>query len=148
MADRLSPQFTRFKDTFRRPDHEGDEARRCGGCGSRNLHLFAHSDRDLGVCLDCRRIQEVEMRDWPESRMCNNCAFRAGSPERAAPYRWAEIEATLDDGLMFHCHKGLPYDPRSGRFAAPDPAAGRVTVCAGWLSARIARLRRKKSAHV
>lgn len=125
-----------------RPDHEGDEAGRCGGCGSRNIHILATSKRDLGVCLDCRRVQEVETRDWPESEMCGNCAFRRGSPERADPYRWAEVAATVSDGPTFHCHKGLSYDPRSGQFAPPDPATGRVTVCAGWLAARIAHCRR------
>jgi len=126
-----------------RGDFEGDEAGRCGGCGSQDLlTLGVASEGGLGLCRACGRMQEVETRDWPESVMCNNCAFRVGSPERSDPYRWAEIEATLATGQNFHCHKGLAYDPESGVFSPPDPATGRVTVCAGWLSAYIARLRR------
>jgi len=128
-----------------RPDHEGDESGRCGGCSSRALTTLPGSDRGLGLCADCGRWQEVEARDWPESTKCHNCAFRAGSPERSDPYRWAEVEATLEDGRPpFHCHKGLAYDVRTGAFALPDPATGRVTVCAGWLAAKVARLRRQE----
>ena len=90
--------------------HEGDEANRCGGCGSRNL-MTCHP-RESGIkhaiCMDCRRLQEVEHRDWPLTVMCDNCAFRKGSPERADPYRWAEVLDTLDEEQPFHCHKGLP----------------------------------------
>lgn len=124
---------------------EGDEAGRCGGCGSRDLMLS--SDGKHSACLQCGRIQEPETRDWPESRMCDNCAFRAGSPERADPYRWAEIEDTLARGQRFHCHKGLHVtlsaDKQTASFSPPDPKTGRVTVCAGWLSAFIARTNRR-----
>ena len=132
-----------------RPDFEGDEAGRCGGCGSRRL--MQSSDGQHAFCLDCRRLQEPETRDWPESTMCDNCAFRKGSPERADPYRWAEVSATVESGQLFHCHKGLPVTLSEDRlvatFEAPDPAKGRVTVCAGWLAARIALLKRKEAAH-
>lgn len=130
-----------------RPDFEGDEAGRCGGCGSRRL--MQSSDGQHAFCLDCRRLQEPETRDWPESTMCDNCAFRKGSPERADPYRWAEVSATVEAGQPFHCHKGLPVtlDPESlvVTFEAPDPSKGRVTVCAGWLAARIAHCRRREA---
>lgn len=130
-----------------RGEFEGDEAGRCGGCGSRNLlTLPVASDRGLGLCRSCGRMQEVETRAWPESVMCGNCAFRVGSPERADPYRWAEIEGTLARGQSFHCHKGLAYHPDSGEFDPPDSATGRVTVCAGWLAAYFARLRRAEHA--
>lgn len=126
-----------------RPDHEGDEAGRCGGCGSRNIAMTGIDCRSLGVCRDCDRVQEVEARDWPETVMCDNCAFRKRSPERADPYRWAEIQELVEkNGPMFHCHKGLPLDPKTGKFSAPDKAHGRVTICAGYLAAHIAHLRR------
>lgn len=129
--------------TIARPAFEGDEAGRCGGCGSRAIdRLKTCSERALGLCRDCGRFQEIEERDWPESEMCGNCAFRRGSPERADAYRWAEIEETLRTGQRFHCHKGLAYDWGTGRFSAPSPEAGRVTVCAGWLAAYIAQFRR------
>ena len=129
-----------------RPDFEGDEAGRCGGCGSRNLMTTdVCNDTTYAVCLDCERVQELETRDWPESNMCDNCAFRVGSPERADPYRWAEVQDTLDEGQPFHCHKGLPFDVKSGRFEPPHIDNGRVTVCAGWMAARLAKLKRQSS---
>jgi hypothetical protein len=130
-----------------RPDHEGDEAGRCGGCGSRRMMrdtLFDHA-----ICLDCRRLQEPETRDWPEATMCDNCAFRKGSPERADPKRWAEVWATVQTGQIFHCHKGLPVtlhkESLTATFSPPDAATGRVTVCAGWLAARIAHFRKAET---
>jgi hypothetical protein len=129
------------------PDFEGDEAGRCGGCGSRNM-IFA-SDRQHAICMDCRRMQEPELRDWPEAKMCDNCAFRKGSPERADPWRWMQVEETVEDGNPFHCHKGLPVtlngDGLSATFTAPNPATGRVTVCAGWLATRIAHCRKSEA---
>ena len=131
----------------RRPFFEGDESGRCGGCGSREIERFSVcQDRDLGVCIRCGRVQEVELRDWPMTVMCGNCAFRVGSPERADPYRWAEVEALVEKGVPFHCHKGLAYDVKSGRFAAPDPASDRITVCAGWFAAFVARFKRAERA--
>lgn len=120
--------------------HEGDESGRCGGCGSRNI-MFSElcgSDVKHGICIDCSRLQEVEHRDWPLSEMCDNCAFRKGSPERADPYRWAEVMETLDKEQPFHCHKGLPMSAPDGngdvQFSQPDAAEGRVKVCAGWFA--------------
>jgi len=129
----------------RQNDFEGDEAGRCGGCGSRRM--LTASDGAHAICLDCERLQEPETRDWPESTMCDNCAFRKGSPERADPYRWAEIQETLDRGQFFHCHKGLPVtlqkDSLTVTFTAPDPAQGRVTICAGWAATYMAKFKVK-----
>lgn len=130
-----------------RPDHEGDEAGRCGGCGARDMRTtrLPDSGRLVGRCLACGRLQDVETRDWPESTPCDDCAFRKGSPERANPYRWAEIMRTVETGQFFHCHKGLPLDLETGRYDAPDPSRGRVTVCAGWLNVNCAHLKREKA---
>lgn len=129
----------------RQTSFEGDESGRCGGCGSRRL--FMERDSKTALCLDCHRIQEPETRDWPESQMCDNCAFRVGSPERADPYRWAEIEDTLARGQYFHCHKGLAAtlsnEKQTVAFSPPDAKTGRVTVCAGWLASYIARTKRR-----
>ncbi|WP_422074158.1 hypothetical protein [Tranquillimonas rosea] len=102
------------------------------------------SQRLLGRCRDCGRLQDVETRDWPEATPCDDCAFRKGSPERADPYKWAEIMSIVERGQPFHCHKGLPYDPHTGAYDAPDEERGRVTVCAGWLNANVAHLRREE----
>jgi hypothetical protein len=130
-----------------RPRYEGDEAGRCGGCGSRNL--LASSDGKHAVCIDCRRLQEPETRDWPEAVMCDNCAFRKGSPERSDPWRWMQVSETVEDGTPFHCHKGLPMtwhrEHLSATFEMPDPATGRVTVCAGWLATYVAKLKREEA---
>lgn len=125
---------------------EGDASGRCGGCNSRNVVLVRRAELGVGVCLDCRRVQELETRNWPEMQMCDNCAFRAGSPERADPYRWAEVAETIARNQPFHCHKGLALDLTTKQFSAPDPATGRVHVCAGWLAANIAHFRRQEGA--
>ncbi|WPY93142.1 hypothetical protein T8T21_08375 [Limimaricola variabilis] len=105
-----------------RPDYEGDEAGRCGGCGSRDMITTRLCDSKIlmGRCNACGRVQDVETRDWPEAEPCDDCAFRKGSPEQADPYRWAEI------------------------YEAPDARHGRVTVCAGWLNAHAAHLKRRE----
>jgi len=131
-----------------RPEYEGDEAGRCGGCGSRNMLVTRPPDSDIthAACKDCKRLQEIETRDWPLSEMCDNCAFRKGSPERADPYRWAEVQETLETGNAFHCHKGLAMTV-SGTdcsFAAPDVSTGRVTICAGWFASYVAQFKRQK----
>jgi hypothetical protein len=127
-----------------RPDFEGDEAGRCGGCGSRNM--FSGCDGKHAICMDCRRLQEPETRDWPESKMCDNCAFRKGSPERADPWRWMQVRETVGGDVPFHCHKGLKMhfnrETLSATFDPPNTATGRVTVCAGWLASRIAHFRK------
>lgn len=129
-----------------RPDHEGDEAGRCGGCGSRDMITTRLCDSKIlmGRCNVCGRVQDVETRDWPEAEPCDDCAFRKGSPEQADPYRWAEIMEVVERGQHFHCHKGLPHDIESGAYEAPDAKRGRVTVCAGWLNAHVAHLKRRK----
>jgi len=122
-----------------RPDFDGDEAGRCGGCGSRDMMIASVvKDTTYAVCLSCERVQELEQRDWPEQKMCDNCAFRQGSPERDDPYRWAEVQETLATGQHFHCHKGLPFDVQTGQFSPPVRGECRVTVCAGWLASYIA----------
>ena len=134
-----------------RPAFEGDESGRCGGCGSRRIVTTTALKDEVphGVCLDCRRLQEVETRDWPLATMCDNCAFRAGSPERADPYRWAEVEALVPSDVPFHCHKGLALTvtDHSATFAPPDPTENRLTICAGWLAANIAHYRRAARSH-
>lgn len=130
-----------------RPDYEGDESMRCGGCGERNLMLS--SDGKHAICMSCQRLQEPETRDWPEAKMCDNCAFRKGSQERADPWRWMQVSETVEYGEPFHCHKGLAAmlhkDSLTVTFEPPDPTKGRVTVCAGWLASREAHCRRKET---
>lgn len=133
-----------------RPDRqtlfEGDESGRCGGCGSRDMITtrLCDSQRLLGRCHDCGRLQDVETRDWPETEPCDDCAFRKGSPEQSDPWQWMKIREIVESGQPFHCHKGLPYDLKTGKYEAPDASKGRVTVCAGWLNAHVAHLRKSE----
>lgn len=120
---------------------------KCGGCGGTNLTLTSEDmnlDTLYGVCADCLRCQEVETRPDPQTQLCDNCAFRKGSPERNDPYRWAEIQEVVATGQVFHCHKGLNFTPQTGQFAPPDPAKGSVTVCAGYLAALAAHKLKEK----
>lgn len=127
-------------------DHEGDNALRCGNCGSRNMMLCNREETDTlyGVCMNCERFQEVETRDWPLSSMCDNCAFRKGSPEQADPFRWAEILETVKKGQPFHCHKGLEATHVGIDISFSPPTENDAKVCAGWRSAQIAHYKRNK----
>jgi len=127
-----------------RKNYEGDEAGRCGGCGSRDVLTLQGDPGGLGKCMACGRFQHVETRDWPESELCDDCAYRKGSPERDDPEEWAKLKRIAQDGTAFHCHKGLAFDPATGDYAPPDPATGRATICAGWLRANIAHHRRRE----
>jgi len=64
------------------------------------------------VCRDCGTVWEAYPPDWCEevvgAEPCDNCAFRAGSPEQADPAAWRELIATLRAGGEFKCHKGAP----------------------------------------
>lgn len=129
---------------YDRNQHDGDEAGRCGGCGSRSL--IVDTTKMHAICRDCHRLQELETRDFPESQMCDNCAFRKGSPERADPYRWAEILSLVEDGRPFHCHKGLSmrYPAKGDTAFFTPPTAGEQKVCAGWLAMRVKELEKAK----
>lgn len=75
--------------------------------------------------------------------MCDDCAFRRGSPEAD------ELDRIAADSTPFRCHKGMPVDarpgfpmlnaycPRAAERGAPD-----YPVCAGWKRAHAAATRR------
>lgn len=112
---------------------------RCPFCSSRDLRGLELSDRRelVLVCMGCAALFEPETRDNPCGQMCNNCAFRDGSPERAAPWRWIELlEATIERGQPFHCHKNLRCEMTEAgyRFIQPDNGLPGMTRCAGWRS--------------
>lgn len=123
----------------------------CGGCGSSRLNTTIGTDTDTayGVCLDCERLQELETRAEPCQQMCDNCAYRRDSDERADPWAWAEHrDRHIDGGQPFYCHKGLPlgFDPRGSTHVidSPDTIAEALRKpCAGWMAARLAHCHKK-----
>lgn len=121
----------------------------CAGCGSPRLAATCNTDTHYGFCLECGRLQELETRADPCRQMCDNCAYRRGSPERADPFGWAEHrDRHIAGGQPFYCHKGLAidFDPRGETHVIDTPetiAEATQKPCAGWLAARIAYCTRK-----
>lgn len=124
----------------------------CAGCGSADLLLTDGNGTAYGLCRACERLQEVETRPEPIRQLCDNCAYRPDSPERADPWGWAEHRARhVEGGQPFYCHKGLPldFDPagqtRVIEGEATTAEAARKP-CAGWFAARLAHCHRQVQA--
>ena len=117
----------------------------CGGCGSANLLMTQDTDCSYAVCQNCLRLQEAETRADPCTHMCDNCAFRPNSPERADPYRWWQIEeAAIEGGQPFYCHKGMNAHLQGGTMTyLPGDLVETMQPCAGWLANRLAYLARQ-----
>ena len=121
----------------------------CAGCGSPVLNTHTDAETTYGFCTACGRFQEVETRPEPCRQMCDNCAYRTDSPERADPWGWAEHRARhIEDGQPFYCHKGLPlsFDPRGETHVietAETITEASKKPCAGWLAARFAHCQKK-----
>lgn len=83
--------------------------------------------------------------------MCGDCAFRPGSPERADPHLFDELERLPHEGTPFWCHAGMrrpvSWQHPDGRTVPADPAdyhplqEGKfcfqadgtpAVLCAGW----------------
>lgn len=103
------------------------------------------SDAVYGVCKDCQRLQEVEFRADPSVQLCDNCAFRPDSPERAEPWTWLQFyKLHIGNSVPFHCHKGLPMKLlRNGTVKVVENTStvreSRKKPCAGWLAHRRAQ---------
>lgn len=121
----------------------------CSACGSTDL-LLTDGDGTLhGLCRSCGRLQEVETRPEPIRQLCDNCAYRPDSPERADPWGWAEhCDRHIHGGVPFYCHKGLPldFDPLGHTHVIEGEATTAEALqkpCAGWLAARLAHCHRQ-----
>jgi hypothetical protein len=80
-------------------------------------------------------------------RMCDDCAFRKGSPEAE------QLTRIAASSVPFRCHKGMPVDAKGGE-PVRDAYCPRTSsnhwsveateypVCAGWKRARAAQARR------
>lgn len=108
----------------------------CPNCGSTNTVLPKIPRPEAAACLGCATLFVPETRARPEAQLCNDCAFRPGSPERADPYKWAEIvETTIVDAVHpFFCHKGLTcsLDGNTLKYQIPQGGQAAMTPCAGW----------------
>lgn len=109
----------------------------CPACGSQRT-LWPEGTREACACADCGQLFVPEDRPDPDVQLCNDCAFRPGSPERGDPYKWAEIIQTtiVDQVHPFHCHKGLAckLDLKGKTIGYLRPAGGELDMrpCAGW----------------
>lgn len=79
----------------------------------------------------------------PAGEMCEDCAFKPGSPERCPTYAGVSLaqvkeltEAFLEAGFPpqhpFFCHAGMEPNGRGGYHPWPDPRDPRWRVCEGW----------------
>lgn len=79
----------------------------------------------------------------PDGEMCQDCAFRPGSPERDPEYKGVRLdqvkamtESFLENGVPcpypFTCHAGMQPDGKGSFVKYPDPRDPRWRVCEGW----------------
>lgn len=114
----------------------------CAACGSTRYGSPAGADPEAVVCLDCACLFVPETRPNPTLQLCNDCAFRPGSPERQDKYKWAEIiQATIVEGEHpFYCHKGMSCELRGTTLHYVLPVEGEAAMmpCAGWRAHKLA----------
>jgi hypothetical protein len=80
----------------------------------------------------------------PFREPCDNCAFRAGSPESQDKEEWKKLMEQLRAGGQFFCHKGVPLvtvgEGARASFEFPKRPDGewdrdRMRLCRGFLNA-------------
>lgn len=128
----------------------------CPACGSaRTVRIpagFLESECQHSACRGCGAFWESLPAGEPYERdgeqipfkePCDNCAFRAGSPESQNRDKWRELLQRLKAGGRFYCHKAVPIDPDGG-FDFPTkadakailvPDEDRMRMCRGFLNA-------------
>lgn len=108
----------------------------CPSCGSSNV-VYPEGTREACACADCLQLYVPENRLDPAKQLCDDCAWRPGSPERQDEYRWAMIvEATIvKQEHPFYCHKGMACELNAGGnaigYIRPESEAD-MKPCAGW----------------
>lgn len=113
----------------------------CPACKSEYWQELLLEGSPVAVCSDCATAFIPETRAEPFAQLCDDCAFRPGSPERADPSRWAQIvETTIVGDKPFYCHKGLTcrLDGTTLHYIIPDNGRETMTPCAGWYSRKMA----------
>lgn len=111
----------------------GAAARGPHGCTCDTLTDADHARAVAAAWEDHRR------RD---GRMCHDCAFRSGSPERES----GELHTITRNPAPFRCHQGMPNtsaNPEEGEYVPRtngDGDADEYPECAGWRAAYHRRL--------
>ncbi|HEX9648903.1 MAG TPA: hypothetical protein VGB88_15460 [Alphaproteobacteria bacterium] len=128
---------------------------RCPRCACRKVRHVSHGGtpfyaRNLEVCVNCGALWEPlppggDHRDsdgtpFPFPEPCDNCAFRAGSPEQQDTPEWKKMMAKLKAGGPFYCHKGVPIEPDGEHGFAYPKAHRKLRLCRGYLHMRFAKL--------
>jgi len=96
-----------------------EDRHRCPRCRSRRTLVSEAPAMGLskiptliGVCAECETLWEAFPADWEHdacaAEPCDNCAFRAGSPESEDKDGWRSLLVKLKHGQEFKCHKGAP----------------------------------------
>ena len=129
-------------------------ADQCPECGSGDYLAVENCSFTFGkvrLCKKCKTAWEpfdpadlIDPQEPYESfkSMCDNCAFRQGSPERADKEKWEAL--LLDIAYMekpFMCHKGVPIETELNTghtHRHPKKADGtfdmdKMRYCVGWL---------------
>ena len=99
-------------------------ADQCPVCGSDRTATFEFKNNTIAGCKVCQTLWEpfdpatlLDDDDQYSSfkDMCDNCAFRPGSPEREDKETWKDqLEHLALNGIPFMCHKGVPISRKKG----------------------------------
>jgi hypothetical protein len=130
--------------------------KKCPKCGSRNL-LLHQQPPGRTTFYDVCRVCVAVWESLPEGerykrdgelmafeKPCDNCAFRAGSPESENKVEWKKLLTELRAGGEFFCHKAVPLttigEGSRASFEFPQKADGKFDVgnmrlCRGFLNA-------------
>lgn len=94
---------------------------------SNGAKMLSDIQTTYSVCRACKTVWESYPADWCEDVVgatpCDNCAFRADSPESLDNTRWKELIAALRQGGEFLCHKGVPIIEKPPGFFSFDMEA-------------------------
>jgi hypothetical protein len=113
------------------PDERILEA--CPSCGSGRICCVIGLDFDF--CMKCHRIWErldpkeaytIDGEQMAFHTPCDNCAFRGDSPERKDKEGWKHLQAMLNGGGEFYCHKGVPFNVMNADGTGPVEAGDRA----------------------
>jgi hypothetical protein len=80
---------------------------------------YGHAVYGPGGCTCWQRVDDLEQQPArtgieprTRERMCADCAYRPGSPERTgserAPYDEDDVRALAESDATFWCHQGMP----------------------------------------
>lgn len=112
----------------------------CPQCGSVETASVAVDGTTIMICTRCDLLCEPEHRSDTRRQLCDNCAFRPGSPEKVNDGLAYMLMNLVEGGKPFHCHKNLAIEVHETGRKFVSPSADDAKVCAGWIAARKAYL--------